>query len=224
MKKVLLISALIATIGVQGCATDGTATQPQGAVKSTGIGAVLGAAAGAIIGSTTGSHHVGRDAVIGAVLGGAGGYVWNYKMEQQQAALEKATAGTGIDVQRTADNRIKMDIPSDAGFATNQATIQPRLVTVLNTVASTLKTNNTTVVYVVGHTDSSGTDAINYPLSQNRADSTKNYLVGKGVSSARITTEGKGSTQPVASNDTAAGKAQNRRVEVYVGQPATTTK
>ena len=107
-------------------------------------------------------------------------------MAKQQAALEQATAGTGIDVQRTADNRIKMDIPADAGFATNQATIQPRLQSVLNTVASTLNANNTTVVYVVGHTDSSGSDAINYPLSQRRAESTRNYLVNRGVASSRF--------------------------------------
>lgn len=219
MKKTLLISTLIGALALQGCAT-GAMQQPQGAGKSTAIGAVLGAAAGAIIGSTTGSDHVARDAVIGAAVGGLGGYVWNNQMAKQQAALETATAGTGIDVQRTADNRIKMDIPADAGFATNQAMIQPRLQTVLNTVASTLNANNTTVVYVVGHTDSSGSDAINYPLSQRRAESTRNYLVNKGVSGSRFTTEGKGSTQPVSSNDTVAGRADNRRVEIFVGQPA----
>ena len=219
MKKTLLVSTLVGALALQGCAT-GSMTQPQGAGKSTAIGAVLGAAAGAIIGSTTGSEHVGRDAAIGAAVGGLGGYVWNNQMAKQQAALEQATAGTGIDVERTADNRIKMDIPADAGFATNQATIQPRLQSVLNTVASTLNANNTTVVYVVGHTDSSGSDAINYPLSQRRAESTRNYLVNRGVASSRFTTEGKGSTQPIATNATVAGRAENRRVEVFVGQPA----
>ena len=140
-------------------------------------------------------------------------------MEKQRAAMETATAGTGIDVTRTADNQLKMEIPADAGFAVNQATIQPRLQTVLNTFATTLNTNKTTLVRVVGHTDNTGTDAINYPLSQRRADSTRNYLVAKGVSANRFTTEGKGSTQPIASNATEAGRAENRRVEVYVGQP-----
>ena len=218
MKKTLLISTLIGALALQGCATN--TMQPQGAGKSTAIGAVLGAAAGAIIGSTTGSNHVGRDAVIGAAVGGLGGYVWNNQMEKQRAAIEQATAGTGIEVTQTADNRIKMDIPADAGFSTNQAVIQPRLQTVLTTVGSTLNANSTTVVYVVGHTDSSGSDAINYPLSQRRAESTRNYLVNKGVSGSRFTTEGKGSTQPVSSNDTVAGRADNRRVEIFVGQPA----
>ena len=76
------------------------------------------------------------------------------------------------------------------------------------------------MVYVVGHTDSSGSDAINYPLSQRRAESTRNYLVNRGVASSRFTTEGKGSTQPIATNATVAGRAENRRVEVFVGQPA----
>ncbi len=218
MKKIILASALVSTLFVQGCAT-GT-MQPQGATNSAAIGAVIGAAAGAIIGSTTGSKHVGRDAVIGAAVGGLGGYVWNAQMEKQQAALEKATAGTGIDVERTADNRIKMDIPADAGFATGQSTLQLRLQTVLNTVASTLNTNNTTVVYVVGHTDNTGSDSINFPLSMRRAESTRNYLVNKGVSSSRFTVEGKGATQPVSSNDTVSGRADNRRVEVFVGQLA----
>ena len=141
-------------------------------------------------------------------------------MEKQRAAMETATAGTGIDVSRTPDNRLKLEVPADAGFAVNQATIQPRLQTVLNTFANTLNANKTTLVDIVGHTDNTGSDAINYPLSQRRADSTKNYLVAKGVSSSRITTAGKGSTQPIASNATEAGRAENRRVEIFVGQPA----
>lgn len=217
MKKALLISTLIGALTLQGCATG---MQPQGATNSTAMGAILGAATGALIGSATGSKHVGRDAVIGAAVGGLGGYVWNSKMEQQRAAMEKATAGTGIDVERTADNRIKMDIPADAGFATGQANLQPRLQSVLSSVANSLNANKTTVVYVVGHTDTTGSDAINYPLSQRRAESTRNYLVSKGVNSSRFTVEGKGSTQPVASNATESGRAENRRVEVLVGQLA----
>ena len=219
MKKLLIASVVMGTIGLQGCASYNNGNAP-GAGVSTGIGALAGAAAGAIIGSTTGSDHVGRDAAIGAAVGAVGGYVWNNQMEKQRVAMEQATAGTGIDVERTPDNQLKLDIPTDAGFAVNQATIQPRLQTVLNTFASTLNTNKTTVVHIVGHTDNTGSDAINYPLSQRRADSTKNYLVAKGVSSNRFTTVGKGSTQPITSNATEAGRAQNRRVEIFVGQPA----
>ena len=219
MKKVLLTSVVIGALALQGCATGNM--NPPGSAASAGIGALAGAAAGAIIGSTTGSDKVGRDAAIGAAVGALGGYVWNNQMEKQRAAMETATAGTGIDVTRTADNQLKLDIPADAGFAFNQANIQPRLQTVLNTFATTLNTNNTTTVRIVGHTDNTGSDAINYPLSQRRADSTKNYLVAKGVNAGRISTEGKGSVQPVASNATEAGRAQNRRVEVFVGQPAT---
>lgn len=219
MKRTLLTATLVGALTLQGCATNGM-QQPQGASTSAAIGAAIGAATGAIIGKTTGSKHVGRDAIIGAILGGVGGYVWNSQMEKQKAALEKATAGTGIDVERTADNRIRMEIPADAGFATNQANIQPRLQSVLNTVASTLNTNNTTVVYVVGHTDNTGSDATNYPLSTRRAESTRNYLLGKGVASSRFTIDGMGSSQPIANNGTTTGRAENRRVEIFVGQPA----
>ena len=220
MKKLLITSVIIGAISLQGCATYNNGNPP-GAAASAGIGALAGAAASAIIGSTTGSDKIGRDAAIGAAVGALGGYVWNSQMEKQRAAMETATAGTGIDVSRTPDNRLKLEVPADAGFAVNQATIQPRLQTVLNTFANTLNANKTTLVDIVGHTDNTGSDAINYPLSQRRADSTKNYLVAKGVSSGRITTAGKGSTQPIASNATEAGRAENRRVEIFVGQPST---
>ena len=221
MKKLLITSVIIGAISLQGCATYNNGNPP-GAGMAAGIGALAGAAAGAIIGSTTGSDKVGRDAAIGAAVGALGGYVWNNQMEKQRAAMETATAGTGIDVSRTADNQLKLEIPADAGFAVNQAYIQPRLQTVLNTFANTLNTNKTTVVRIVGHTDNTGYDAINYPLSKRRADSTKAYLVNKGVNESRFKTEGKGSTQPIASNATEAGRAENRRVEIFVGQPANT--
>ena len=219
MKKLLITSVIFGALAIQGCATSGTGTTT-GKAASTGIGALAGAAAGAIIGATTGSNHVGRDAVIGAAVGAVGGYVWNTHMQNQKEKMEAATAGTDVTVVKTADNRLKMEIPADAGFATGQYSIQPRLQSVLNTLATTLNQNNTTVIYVVGHTDSTGSDSINYPLSLNRANSTKNYLVSHGVSASRFTTEGKGSVEPIASNNTEAGRAQNRRVEIYVGQPA----
>ena len=222
MKKVLGLTFIAAALVLQGCAstgqTTGQTTGTNSALKSSGLGALAGAAAGAIIGSATGSEKVGRDAIIGAVVGGLGGYVWNAKMEKQRAELEKATAGTGIDVVRTEDNQLKLEIPADAGFAVGQANIQPRLQTVLNTFANTLQSNNTTKVRIVGHTDNTGSDASNEPLSLRRAESTRNYLTSKGVSSSRFTTEGMGSRAPIASNSSESGRAQNRRVEVFVAQ------
>lgn len=229
MKRIVLKScvpsAVLAALLLQGCAGTGGGFNPgaimsgqQGSTVAGALGALAGAAAGAGIGKATGSDHVKRDAAIGAVLGAVGGYVWNQKMEQQRVAMEKATQGTGIGVEKTQDNRLKIEVPSDAGFATAQAAIQPRLQGVLDKLAETLRANPTTTLNIIGHTDSSGNDSINNPLSQSRADSTRAYLVAKGVDPTRISTVGVGSTQPVADNSTATGRAQNRRVEIYVGQ------
>jgi len=134
--------------------------------------------------------------------------------------MEQATAGTGIEVEKTADNRIKANIPSDAGFDINRANIRPQLATVLNKFADGMRKNPTTEIIVVGHTDSTGSDAINDPLSRQRAASTRDHLAARGVDPKRISIDGRGSHQPIASNDTASGRAENRRVEIYVGQEA----
>jgi outer membrane protein OmpA-like peptidoglycan-associated protein len=134
--------------------------------------------------------------------------------------MEAATAGTGIGVSQTADNRLKLDIPADAGFASGRATLSPTLVRVLGQFATTLQQNQGTQVAIIGHTDSSGSDAINNPLSFDRANATRDYLVSRGVSAARIATDGRGSREPIADNSTPAGRAMNRRVEIYVAEPA----
>ena len=134
--------------------------------------------------------------------------------------MQAATAGTPVQVTQTADNRLKINVPADAGFATGSATLNANMYSVLNTLATTLNQNPVTTVSIIGHTDSTGTDAINNPLSLNRANAAKNYLVSRGVASNRIMTSGAGSTQPVASNATVDGRAQNRRVEIYVAEAA----
>ena len=111
-------------------------------------------------------------------------------------------------------------MPADAGFATNSAVLNSNMRPILDRLAQTLNQNPVTYVSVIGHTDNTGTDAINNPLSLNRANAARDYLVAHGVAPSRITTTGMGSAQPVASNATAAGRAENRRVEIYVGEPA----
>lgn len=191
--------------------------------KGTAKGAGIGAAAGAVIGAVTGDEDRGRraatGAAIGAGVGAAGGYIWSKRMEQQKAEMEQATAGTGIDVEKTADNQIRVMIPSDAGFDVNRADIKPQLATVLTKFAESMRTNPATSIRIIGHTDSTGSDAINDPLSRERALSTRDYLVARGVGSSRIATEGRGSREPIASNNTESGRAQNRRVEIYVAEP-----
>ena len=218
MNKTLatLTAGALATSLLAGCAADGNGgyTMTESG-RATSIGAGLGALAGAVVGNAHSGSDTLRGAAIGAALGAAGGYLWSNHMQQQKAAMEQATAGTPVQVSQTADNRLKINVPADAGFATNSAVLNSNMRPILDRLAQTV-----TYVSVIGHTDNTGTDAINNPLSLNRANAARDYLVAHGVAPSRITTTGMGSAQPVASNATAAGRAENRRVEIYVGEPA----
>lgn len=211
----LTITTLAAAVTLAGCANM-SETQ-----TDTAKGAGLGAVAGALLGAATGgSKGAATGAVLGAGAGAVGGYVWSNKMQEQKKQMEAATAGTGIGVSQTNDNRLKLDVPADAGFATGRSTVSPTLQRVLGQFAGTLNANPVTAVAIVGHTDSTGSDAVNNPLSFDRANATRDYLVGRGVAATRIATDGRGSSQPVADNGTAQGRAANRRVEIYVAEPA----
>jgi outer membrane protein OmpA-like peptidoglycan-associated protein len=215
MVKKMMIGSIIAAFTLGGCANM-SETQ-----KGTAKGAAIGAGAGAVVGAIAGK---GKGAAIGAVVGGAAGAVagnvWSNRMEKQKQEMEEATAGTGVGVTQTDDNRLKLDIPSDISFAVGRADIQPNFKTVLNTFATGLSQNTAATVTVIGHTDSTGSDAVNDPLSLNRANSVRNYLAERGIVSSRVFTEGRGSREPVAANDTSANRAKNRRVEIYVAEPA----
>lgn len=211
----LALGVAAVAVALAGCAnmSETQRTTAQGAGIGAVAGAVIGAAAGGSRGAATG-------AVIGAGAGAVGGYVWSQRMEQQKQQMEQATRGTGIEVAKTADNRLKVNIPSDAGFDTGRADIRPALAPVLDSFASGVRQNPNARVTIIGHTDSTGTDAINNPLSVNRAASTRDYVVARGVPMAAITIDGRGSREPVASNDSVVGRAMNRRVEIFVAEPA----
>lgn len=177
--------------------------------QTTGIGAAAGAAVGALAGGRQG-------AVIGAAVGGLGGYVWSQHMESQRKQLETATQGTGVEVQKTQDNRLKVLIPGDISFDPGRADIKPNFRPVLDQFAQSLVQNPSSVIQIVGHTDATGNDAANVQLSRDRANATRDYLASRGVAANRITTDGRGEREPVASNDTEAGRARNRRVEIFV--------
>ena len=222
MKKLsttLAACAAAAALTLTGCANMNE-TQ-QGTAKGAAIGAGLGGLLGA---ATGGSKRIGTGAVLGAGAGALGGYIWSQRMQEQKAAMEKATAGTGVGVSQTSDNRLKLDIPSDISFDVGRSAIQSNFAGVLNQFATTLNSNPSTLVTIIGHTDSSGSDAINNPLSVDRAHSARDYLIARGVAVSRFTTEGMGSRQPVADNGTADGRSKNRRVEIYVAEPATTAQ
>ncbi len=215
MKPILQSLTCVAlAVGVlSGCANMNE-TQ-QGTAKGAGIGAAAGAVLGAVVGGRNG-------AVTGAVLGGAagavGGNIWSKKMQDQKAAMEKATAGTGVAVTQTSDNRLKLDIPSDVSFDVGRSAIKPNFDPILNQFGATLVQHPETTVSIIGHTDSTGSDAVNNPLSVDRANSARDYLISRGVARGRISTDGKGSREPVADNSTAQGRDKNRRIEIYVAE------
>ena len=215
MRNKIIISSVLVAFVLGGCANM-TETQ-----KGTAKGAAIGAGAGAVVGAIAGK---GKGAAIGAVVGaGVGavaGNVWTKRQEEQKRKMEEATAGTGVAVTQTADNRLKLDIPSDISFAVGRADIQSNFRSVLDTFATSLATTPNSNVTVIGHTDSSGTDAVNNPLSLNRAASVRDYLSSRGVASSRVAIDGRGSREPLVANDTAANKAKNRRVEIFVAEPA----
>lgn len=189
--------------------------------RRVGTGAGAGAAAGAAIGAIGNDSNRGRGAAAGAAIGAAagalGGYIWNRRMENQQKQIEQQTKGTGVEVTRTADNQLRINIPSDISFPVGQATISPNFRPVLDNFAQSLQQNQSATVTIVGHTDSTGSPAINEPLSLQRADATRDYLVSRGIASNRFAVDGRGAREPVASNDTDAGRARNRRVEIFLG-------
>ncbi|WP_084635515.1 OmpA family protein [Pseudoxanthomonas sp. J35] len=181
----------------------------------TGTGALIGAGIGIAAGLLSGDSAVERrqHALIGAGLGGlAGAAVGNYQ-DRQQAALREKLQGTGVDVARKGDN-ITLNMPGNITFAFNSANIDPQFYTVLNDVAGVLREYDQTVVEVAGHTDSVGSDEVNQRLSEQRAEAVAQYLAAQGVQRERLITVGAGKRYPIASNDTEAGRAANRRVEI----------
>ena len=142
----------------------------------------------------------------------AGGAIGAYQ-DRQEADLRRATAGTGVDVTRDGDV-IKLNLPDGVTFDFAKWDVKPQFFPALNTIASTLKEYNQTIVEVSGHTDSIGSDAANQTLSERRANSVANYLIGQGLLRQRFEIVGMGERYPIASNDTDSGRAMNRRVEI----------
>ena len=187
--------------------------------KGTAIGAGAGAAAGAAIGSVTGGS-AGTGAAIGGVLGAVAGNLWSKRQEDRRKAMEQATQGTNVEVTRTQDNQLKINIPNDISFDVGSAAIKPQLRAVLDPFVSSLQGDPSAQVTIVGHTDSTGSDALNNKLSIERADSVRDYIVTRGVAAGRVATAGRGDREPIADNNTEAGRAKNRRVEIFLREPA----
>jgi len=210
MKKMDFFAALLLSAAVLFSACNASNT-----VKGTGIGAGAGAALGAGIGALIGGGKgAAWGAGIGAVTGGAAGAVIGHKMDKQKAELEKIQ---GAQVESINDGQaIKVTFEAGILFATGKSDLSASSKTALSQFASSLQTNPDTDVQIFGHTDNTGSDKVNQPLSEQRALSVKNFLVSQNVASPRMTTQGFGSSEPIADNSTAAGREQNRRVEVYI--------
>ena len=215
----LALAAAVLTATLAGCATTGGGyygqQQPDNDNNRTQKGAIIGAVAGAVAGLLSGDDATERRqrALVGAGVGGlAGGAIGNYQ-DRQERALRERMAGTGVDVVRQGDN-ITLNMPDNITFGFDRSDLQPQFYPVLDRVAATLNEYNQTVVEVAGHTDSKGTDAYNQALSERRAASVGNYLMSKGLMRDRFILVGAGESRPIASNDTEAGRAQNRRVEI----------
>ena len=208
-----ICSISAAAVLISGCAN--MSEREQGTAKGAGIGAV----AGAVLSSVTGGN-AGTGAVIGGALGAVGGNLWSKRMEDRRTAMERATRGTGVEVSRTADNKLKLNVPNDVSFNTNSAAIKPELRGVLDPFASSLHDDPNARIEIIGHTDSTGSPSVNNPLSEERAQSVRDYLAARGVASSRIQTVGRGEREPVADNGTDAGRARNRRVEIFLREPA----
>jgi outer membrane protein OmpA-like peptidoglycan-associated protein len=208
-RAIVAVAATALALATAGCETD-PATGQQTMTRG-GKGATAGAVGGALLGGLIGGNATG--ALVGASIGAlAGGGAGAY-MDKQERDLRARTAGTGIHVERQGD-AIKLEMPSSVTFAFNSSELQPQFMPTLNQVAQTLASYQSTYIQIIGHTDSVGSAAANQKLSEARAASVANYLIGNGVSSARVTIHGMGLTQPIASNDTEEGRAQNRRVEI----------
>lgn len=209
MKKIAFI--LFTTILVTGCSIDPYTGEQK--VSNTGWGAGAGTAVGAASGALIGGDAKG--ALIGAAAGAALGGGIGYYMDRQEAKLRARLEGTGVRIQRQGDN-LKLIMPGNVTFATDSSDISPNFYPVLDSVATVLNEFDDTSMNISGYTDSTGSDMYNQQLSERRANSVASYLVRSKVLHGRIQARGFGERYPVASNDSAMGRSQNRRVEISI--------
>ena len=209
-RNLIAATALMAMLA--GCTTNPYTGESQ--AGKAGIYGGIGAATGAVIGAATSSKKDrGKGALIGAAVGGAAGGGYGYYVDTQEAKLRQTLQGTGVQVQRNGDD-LKLIMPGNITFGSNSADISSGFYPTLNSLVLVFKEFNKNGVNIVGHTDSTGSQELNQSLSQRRAQSVANYLTANGVPGQRISAYGAGPSQPIASNSTDAGRAQNRRVEI----------
>lgn len=204
-----LCAVALGSLLLAGCASTGNPD-----TAKTRSGAAIGAGIGAVIGLLSKGDKF-DNAVIGAAIGGLGGAAIGSYQDQQERKLREQLANTGVEVQRVGNN-ITLDMPGGVTFATNSSDINANFYPVLDRVAATLGEFHQTMIEVAGHTDSTGSRAYNMALSERRAGSVVGYLTSRGVARERMIAVGAGPDHPVDTNQTAEGRAQNRRVEITI--------
>ncbi|TPG40364.1 OmpA family protein [Sphingomonas koreensis] len=211
--RLTMAAALAALLTTTACVTDPVTGEKH--VSKAAIGGLGGAVGGYLLGDLVGGRHDRTEKIVGAGLGGLAGAGIGAYMDKQERDLRARTAGTDVQVIRQGDDLV-LNMPSGITFAYDSATVQPQFRATLDQVSQVLSQYNETYIDVYGHTDSTGSDAYNQQLSEQRARSVAGYLESHGVQNERIGTRGFGESQPIATNDTDEGRAANRRVEIKI--------
>lgn len=212
LRQRLGLVAVIASLGVtSACVTDPVTGEQR--ISKSAIGGIGGAVGGYLLGDIVGGRRDRTEKIVGAGIGALAGAGIGAYMDRQERELRERTAGTGIEVDRRGDD-LFLNMPSGITFDFDSASVRPEFRRTLDQVADTLGRYEQTYVDVYGHTDSVGSDAYNQTLSERRASAVASYLTSRGVQSARLATRGFGESEPIASNETEEGRAENRRVEI----------
>ncbi len=216
VSKFSIAAVLMGSMALTACTAPGQlGGNPNDPKRNTKTGALAGAAAGALLGAAVSDDgDRGDGALIGAVLGGAAGAGIGYNLDRQEAELRQSM-DSNVQITNTGD-RLIVTLPQDILFATDSFAVRPDLRDDLSAVAASLQRYPGSTVQVIGHTDSDGDAAYNQQLSERRATAVSEVLLQNGVPYSRIQSFGRGESQPIATNLNAAGKAQNRRVEIVI--------
>jgi outer membrane protein OmpA-like peptidoglycan-associated protein len=204
------LAGLALSLVTVACSTINPYTGQQQTSNAVKYGAIGGVVCGLIGAAESGQRARNAALGCGAIGAGIGAY-----MDAQEAELREQLAGTGVQVQRNGD-QLNLIMPGNVTFNTNEFVVRTEFFPVLDSVAQVLYKFTDTRLFVTGHTDSTGAADYNYNLSNRRATSVANYLASRGVEQSRLISQGMGPDQPIATNDTEAGRAQNRRVELSI--------
>jgi outer membrane protein OmpA-like peptidoglycan-associated protein len=216
--RLLMMVAVAGGLALGGCATT-SETDDGGSDKAT-AGAIIGGIVGGVVANNTGRQSSGKT-VLGVMAGAVAGGVIGDSMDKKETSLRRIASerdAKEMEIVRVREDLLRISVSSEASFDFDRAELKPEFKPTLNKVSDVLHNDPNQRIRVVGHTDSQGSDAYNQQLSERRAQATASYLISQGVASSQVTVEGRGESEPRADNATAEGRAQNRRVEIFLQQ------